>query len=396
MNRRKLFFLLSLLLLLYMSFSAALAEEAQNLAPELKYRAPGSKNISRLYDGDYKGGFQSGKKQKKFLEITSPKAIHQLYIRWIDLPSKWAIQVKEGERWESILEREGNLYYSELVELPELKHFRIVSLDKNLVNLTIYELEAYAEGELPAHVQSWQNDECKKDIMLLSAHPDDELLFFGGLIPTYGRDPKKELQVVYMTYGIRLRIYELLSGLWHCGLKNYPSIGRFPDAYSINQDIVIAAWRKKKALRYLVDEIRRHRPEVLVTHDANGEYGHGAHKACATLANLAFDLAADASYKTDYEPWQVKKLYLHLGKEKQIHMDWQQPSPVFDGKTSLDVAAEAFGHHRSQQKGSASFQGQRFLFRVVPGGMFDNSAFSLHRTMVGEDVEKNDFFENIE
>lgn len=375
---------------------AAFAEEARNIAPDLQYKAPDSKNIPKLYDGDYDRNFHSGQKRNKYIEISSEEDIHSLYIRWMDLPRKWEIQVKEDGEWKTLLVQDGMQYHSEVVKLPGLRHFRMVSVDIELLRFTIFELEAYTEGVLPAHVQLWETNEAKKDIMLLIAHPDDEYLFFGGLIPTYANQPNRDIQVVYMTTGIRERIYELLDGLWHTGLRNYPTIGRFDDSYSTKRKDIIKQWKEPKALAFLVDEIRKHKPDVLVTHDIEGEYGHGAHKATAELARQAFFLAADPSFKTEREPWRVSKLYYHLGDSNTIQIDWELPMQEFGGKTSLEVAAEAFGFHRSQQGGSASYKGQKFMFEVVAGGIFDNGRFSLVESAVGEDRAKNDFFENLQ
>ena len=42
----------------------------------------------------------------------------------------------------------------------------------------------------------WQ-DLDKAELMLLVAHPDDELLWFGGLLPTYAGQRGLKVQVVY-------------------------------------------------------------------------------------------------------------------------------------------------------------------------------------------------------
>ena len=46
---------------------------------------------------------------------------------------------------------------------------------------------------------------------------------------------------------------------------------------------------------------------VVLTHDLDGEYGHGQHKMCADSALHAF---AQAARRAD--AFQVRKLYLHL------------------------------------------------------------------------------------
>ena len=54
--------------------------------------------------------------------------------------------------------------------------------------------------------------------------------------------------------------------------------------------------------------------------------------------------------------------------------------------TLYDVAEEAFACHVSQQ-------GTRYKVRDF--GLRDNSLFGLYRSLVGQDVEHNDLFENI-
>lgn len=50
---------------------------------------------------------------------------------------------------------------------------------------TIGELYVYGAGEVPSEVQRWGMPSGKMDMMLIVAHPDDELLWFGGTIPYY-------------------------------------------------------------------------------------------------------------------------------------------------------------------------------------------------------------------
>ncbi|MBQ8080714.1 MAG: PIG-L family deacetylase [Clostridia bacterium] len=62
-------------------------------------------------------------------------------------------------------------------------------------------------------------------MLLLSAHPDDELLWFGGTLPTYAGERGKQVQLVYLAHGDARRKNELLDGLWTCGVHAYPVIG---------------------------------------------------------------------------------------------------------------------------------------------------------------------------
>ncbi len=67
-------------------------------------------------------------------------------------------------------------------------------------------------------------------------------------------------------------------------------------------------------------------------------------------------------------------------------MDWRQPLEAFGGRTSFEIAEEAFRCHVSQQ---------HTRYRVEDFGAGDCSLFGLYRSLVGEDIEKNDFFENL-
>ena len=67
-------------------------------------------------------------------------------------------------------------------------------------------------------------------------------------------------------------------------------------------------------------------------------------------------------------------------------MDWRQPLAAFDGRTALEMAEAAFACHISQQDTE---------YRVEDFGPYDNAVFGLAFSMVGEDEEKDDFFEHI-
>lgn len=98
--------------------------------------------------------------------------------------------------------------------------------------LRINDLFVLSEGDLPDWVQVWQPTEEKADILFLSTHPDDELIFFGGAIPTYAVEQQRKVVVAYFTRSNTTRSSELLNGLWHMGVRTYPVIGNFKDSYA--------------------------------------------------------------------------------------------------------------------------------------------------------------------
>ncbi len=66
----------------------------------------------------------------------------------------------------------------------------------------------------------------------------------------------------------------------------------------------------EKLIREVVSEIRRIRPQVVLTFDANGAYGHPDHIAIHRATVAAFDAAADPSFGPDLGvPHQAAKLY---------------------------------------------------------------------------------------
>ena len=226
--------------------------------------------------------------------------------------------------------------------------------------------------------------------MLISAHPDDELIFFGGTVPTYAVERGLSVLVLYMTSSNTTRSSELLNGLWHMGMRTYPVIGPFYDGYSRTLEKGYQKWPKQQARALVAGLIRLYRPEVLVTHDVNGEYGHGAHRVCADVARYCVEHTADPAFDAQsagtYGVWQVKKLYLHLYPENQITMNWRVPLESMGGRTGLELAREAYALHVTQQNTP---------FVIEDSGEMSCALFGLAYSTVGADKNGGDFMENI-
>ena len=255
-------------------------------------------------------------------------------------------------------------------------------------------VRVYAADYPAFAVQRWQPLPDKVDLMLFSAHEDDEELFFGGIIPYYA-SAGKTVAVVYLTNDGRERYHEALDGLWTMGLKYHPVFVGWNNGTSEMHhrvDLALGLWKRDNCsdpALYLARLIRQYRPDVVVTHDFNGEYGNIQHRLTARLLPEAVRLAADSSCDTDGElsPWEVKKLYFHLYEKRQLFFDWSRPlnpeQPVF---TPWFLAAEAFDKHVSRQD---------YFSMETYGDLYDNRCFGLFSSTVGEDTGLNDFFENI-
>jgi len=295
--------------------------------------------------------------------------------------------VKEGESWRTV-EGSGD-YLVNWHALPApVTEVKIAATGKE--RLRIAEIRLFGPGEPPAEVQRWKTLE-KCDLMLLTAHPDDEILWFAGLMPTYGGDRGYRLQLAVMVPTGGQRKLELLSAVWHCGVKYYPEMLGFVDKNGQNPEGQYNAWRGKgRVLSKVAEVVRKHQPEVLVTHGEKGEYGHGAHKTAADAAKVIVKQAADSkkfpkSAKL-YGPWQVKKLYLHEYDKNAITCDWDEPLAAFGGKTGYQVAEEAFRFHASQVQRDWAFEIH---------GQHDNAQFGLYYTAVGSDSGIGDLMEHI-
>lgn len=283
---------------------------------------------------------------------------------------------------------EGKYYWNDGLAVDDnVRAVRLSSPEEML----IFQLAAYSGGA-PVDYHPWRATPEKTDFMIISTHPDDDVLFMGAVMPIYGAEKGYEGTIVYMTASERKRDTEALNGAWEMGLRTYPLFAGMPDIISSKE---AASKRHSKfnddnvTLR-LVQYIRQMKPEIVVTHDLNGEYGHFQHKIVAKAAQNAMTLAADETYDPEsvemYGVWQVKKLYLHLFKENTIQLDPLAPLAAFDGASAMDVAAKAYGWHKTQNKGR---------HQVTNEGVASLADFGLAFTTVGPDVTGGDMFENI-
>ena len=257
----------------------------------------------------------------------------------------------------------------------------------------VCELYLFGEGETPDWVQKWMPPYEDADMLLLPTHADDEHLWFGGTMPYYAGELGRRVQVAYMTnhWGDRRRPHELLNGLWLVGVRAYPVISDFPDAYAETLEQAESIYGRENILEWQVEQLRRFKPEVVIAQDIDGEYGHGAHRLNAATALEAAPLAADAAVFPEsaekYGVWELPKLYMHLYPENQLVMDWSVPLESFGGKTGLEMAKEGYLEHESQQY---------CWFEVKDSGKLDCRKFGLaYTTVVTDDPEIPDFLQNI-
>lgn len=388
--------LIALLTLLALSLSVAFAAEANDITEDCKFKVCSSgRKYTLMTDKKYTSYWESNKIKTPWIAITAPegKPIAGLYVCFGNMPESWEIQTSDdGKDWFTAVPGDTRFLHA-YVALPQpAQHVRLAVTSEKKTALRINDLFVLSEGDLPDWVQVWQPTEEKADILFLSTHPDDELIFFGGAIPTYAVEQQRKVVVAYFTRSNTTRSSELLNGLWHMGVWTYPVIGNFKDSYAKNLKAAYkSAGGKGKVNEWIVGLYRQYKPEVVVTQDTNGEYGHKQHMMIADAAQNCIALAANEDEFTAstiaYGTWQVKKLYLHLYPENQITFDWTVPLKSMNGATGIELAEEAYTLHKTQASSGMSV--------TETGTKYDNRVFGLAFTTVGEDVRKDDFLENI-
>ena len=176
----------------------------------------------------------------------------------------------------------------------------------------------------------------------------------------------------------------------------------------------------REAADHLVSVIREVRPQVLVTYDEFGNYGHPDHIQAHRVSTYAAALAAVPSYKVDLgEPWDIAKIYWSAMSETRFRsmlrrmreegdtetfegMDpdgdfgpWVTPdadiSARVDGTDLLDTKLAALARHRSQVEADGPF------FRGAENGqsLFGEEFYRLAKGEpgpVGDDGWESDLF----
>lgn len=380
---KKALLLMILVLLCLPLVFAAVAEEAQDITGRCEFiAAPASQGRKAdMQDHSYLTYYTG-----KYLEISTPEnaPCFGLYLCFAGREAPYRVDAWQDGAWVTAAS-DARQYANSFLPLPGIRRLRVVP-DRN-DTLSIAEITLLGEGEKPEWVQDWKPWQGKADLLVLSAHADDELLFFGGVIPYYTAQMQKHVIVCYLTDQTSCRRNELLDGLWLCGVREYPRMGVFKDIKNNSLGDSYGFWGEKPVLEYVTGLLREYRPDVVVTHDKGGEYGHGAHRVCADAMIKAIDRAADGAYLPNLgEPWQIQKLYLHLYKQNTLTLDWRQPLSAFGGQTAFDVAKAAFDCHASQRSNGLIVQ---------DWGPHANNVFGLYYSNVGLDEQGDDLFEHI-
>ena len=340
--------------------------------------------------------------KNKVINIQNNKNISGIYIIY-ELKSQTGI-IKGNNK---SLEIGTNGFLHEYIDLNDLGITNELELKYN-ENVKIGEIYVLSEGDLPEYVEVWE-EPCKEaDLLLFTTHSDDEQLFFLGLLPTYVAKGAS-VQVVYFANhnDNPKRLHEQLHGLYTVGIRNYPVMGLIPDAYSESlngaiKNIEKAGLSVEDATNFEIEMIRRFKPLVVVGHDEKGEYSHGQHILNTHVLKIALEKTNDKTIHPEsyekYGLWDVPKTYLHLYKENMIVMNYDEPLEYFGGKTAYEISKEGYSKHLSQQWTwfTKWINGSNNNYtKATDIKTYSPIEYGLYRTTVGEDLNKNDMFENL-
>jgi len=201
--------------------------------------------------------------------------------------------------------------------------------------------------------ENWDNP---KHILVILAHPDDPEFFCGGTLARWARAGHK---VTYLLLtcgdkGFNPTTQPDMTPEKLCGIRHQeqaaaakvigaeaPLFMDLPDGYLI-PDLNLR--------RDVVREIRRHKPDVLVTCDPQNlfaQYGinHPDHRACG---HVVVDAVFPAAGNLAYFPELMEEGFApHMPKEVWCSLT-NQPNTVLDVTETWEVKIEAILQHKTQ------------------------------------------------
>ena len=234
-------------------------------------------------------------------------------------------------------------------------------------------------------------------LLLVHAHPDDESINNGATMAKYVAEGAKvtlitctkgeegevlvpELSHLAATHEDNLgehRVKELAEAMAHLGVTDHRFLGSYRDSGMMGTEPnkrTDCFWQANldEAAAKLVKIIREVKPQVLITYDEFGGYGHPDHIQAHRVAMRASELATDKNFG-EGEPWEIKKIYWNtmpksvieegMRKMKELGSDFfgtdnvddlpfvkpdELVTTVIDGNQFVDKKMAALAAHKTQ------------------------------------------------
>src|SRR5438105_1430607 len=165
----------------------------------------------------------------------------------------------------------------------------------------------------------------QRTLVAVHAHPDDECIGTGGILARYAAEGVRTI-LVTCTDGavgeisdsslatpenlVEVRAGELDESVRILGVSRLCKLGYRDSGMAgtadNNHPAAFLQCDFSEAVERVVRVVREERPQVLVTYDENGGYGHPDHIRAHQVAVAAFEAAADQGQFTEAGPaWSV-------------------------------------------------------------------------------------------
>ena len=300
----------------------------------------------------------------------APESPAYLCIQWTDIPDHVRLRQTDADGT-MLSDVYADAVYDAVVPLSE--DTVAVTIIAGAAGMDVTRFALYSEGTLPPPFYPWQDTPKGMDYLIVSTHPDDDVLFMGGIIPIYGMERGYVGTVAYVTTPSRYRVNEANRCAWEMGARYRPIFLGLADVREDYKDTHTNRFLPEAVTLALVRMLREYRPLVVFSHDVNGEYGHWQHKTVSAAILNACRLSADPSFDTfsyeEFGAWEVKKCYLHLYPENPLVMDIRTPLASMGNRTAFEVAEYAFKMHGSQQNGRHIVENENGRYAMNKFGM---------------------------
>jgi len=231
-------------------------------------------------------------------------------------------------------------------------------------------------------------------VMCVAAHPDDEdgtsLIVmrrkYGAhtvsLFSTFGEGGQNAIgPELYEEMGA-IRARETMAAAEIQGSEPH-FLGLKDFGFSKTRDEAFKFWGHEEGLRRMVLEIRKLRPDVIITNHSTTSNDHGQHQATALMVVEAFDAAADPNkfpeqLKDGVTTWQVQRLFVRArgnaqqnpdrqgGGDQMVTIDPNEKDPV-RGVVYAEEALRALQKHATQGPWPKTFAEYANRFRAFSG-----------------------------
>jgi LmbE family N-acetylglucosaminyl deacetylase len=249
-------------------------------------------------------------------------------------------------------------------------------------------------------------------VMCVAAHPDDE---DGTSLIVMRRKYGAHTVSLFSTFGeggqnaIGPELYEELGAIraretmaaaeiqgsepHFLGLKDF--------GFSKTRDEAFKFWGHEEGLRRMVLEIRKLRPDVIITNHSTTSNDHGQHQATALMVVEAFDAAADPNkfpeqLKDGLTTWQVQRLFVRArGNQTQntdaqiVTIDPNEKDPV-RGVVYAEEALHALQQHATQGPWPKTFAEFTARFRAFSGQSGQSGQMPLIRYALVREAKSAD------